>query len=272
MEYSIVIPTYNHCEKYLKPCIESIAKWTDMDKVELIISANGCTDNTWEYLNYLATVLKFKLVWNKEPLGYPKAVNEGLKVATCNKIVLLNNDTVLLDQPKNSWLERLDGHDISGVLVNYSPETKQKFAVFFCVMIDRRVFSHVGLLNEEYGTGGGEDIEFCAEAEKAGFEVCEAVKNVFDGKQHVSIFPLYHKGEGTMFDPSLVKDWSNVFHKNTLRKLIKLFNRSLTQSTGLPPLPSRASVTESNALIDTGNTRVCSVPVSPKRLEQVWPP
>ena len=210
MEYSIVIPTYNHCEKYLKPCIESIAKWTDMDKVELIISANGCTDNTWEYLNYLATVLKFKLVWNKEPLGYPKAVNEGLKVATCNKIVLLNNDTVLLDQPKNSWLERLDGHDIAGVLVNYSPETKQKFAVFFCAMIDRRVFSHVGLLNEEYGTGGGEDIEFCAKAQELGFEVHD------EGGR--GDFPIYHVGEGTVHDTSLVPDYHTTFFDN-MKKL-----------------------------------------------------
>ena len=210
MEYSIVIPTYNHCEKYLKPCIESIAKWTDMDKVELIISANGCTDNTWEYLSYLATVLKFKLVWNKEPLGYPKAVNEGLKVATCNKIVLLNNDTVLLDQPKNSWLERLDGHDISGVLVNYSPETKQKFAVFFCAMIDRRVFSHVGLLNEEYGTGGGEDIEFCAKAQELGFEVHD------EGGR--GDFPIYHVGEGTVHDTDLVADYNTTFFDN-MKKL-----------------------------------------------------
>lgn len=206
MEYSIVIPTYNHCEKYLKPCIESIAKYTDMDKVELIISANGCTDNTWEYLNYLATVLKFKLVWNDKPLGYPKAVNEGLKVATCNKIVLLNNDTVLLDQAKNTWLERLDGHDISGVLVNYSPETKQKFAVFFCVMIDRRVLSHVGILNEEYGVGGGEDIEFCAKAQEMGFELHD------EGWRND--FPIYHVGEGTVHDTELVEDYLTSFNNN----------------------------------------------------------
>jgi GT2 family glycosyltransferase len=181
-----------------------------MDKVELIISANGCTDNTWEYLNYLATVLKFKLVWNKEPLGYPKAVNEGLKIANCNKIVLLNNDTVLLDQPKNSWLERLDGHDIAGVLVNYSPETKQKFAVFFCVMIDRRVFSHVGLLNEEYGVGGGEDIEFCAKAIDAGFELHD------EGWRND--FPIYHVGEGTVHDTELVEDYFTTFTDN-MKKL-----------------------------------------------------
>ena len=54
-KYSVVIPTYNNCEKYLKPCIDSIIKYTEMTDVELVISANGCTDNTRAYLDYLKT-------------------------------------------------------------------------------------------------------------------------------------------------------------------------------------------------------------------------
>ena len=50
IKYSIVIPTYNHLEDLLKPCIESIYKNTDMSQVELIVSANGCTDGTQEYV------------------------------------------------------------------------------------------------------------------------------------------------------------------------------------------------------------------------------
>jgi hypothetical protein len=41
---SIVIPTYNHLEDALKPCIESIEKYTTMDEVEIIVVANGCSD------------------------------------------------------------------------------------------------------------------------------------------------------------------------------------------------------------------------------------
>jgi len=53
MKYSIVIPTYNHCEDLLKPCLESIFKYTDMTDVELVISANGCKDGTSDYLKAL---------------------------------------------------------------------------------------------------------------------------------------------------------------------------------------------------------------------------
>lgn len=216
MKYSIVIPTYNHCEKYLKPCVESVLKYTDMDNARLVISANGCTDGTKDYIKELCQRLELKnfgYAWSDEPLGFAKAVNEGLGGAVGDKIVLLNNDTVLLEQPKNNWLERLDGHDISGVRVNYSPETKQKFAVFFCVMIDRKVFQKVGLLNEEYGTGGGEDIEFCAKAQEMGFELHD--------EGWMGNFPIYHVGEGTVHDTTLVPDYHATFAANMARLAAK---------------------------------------------------
>jgi len=65
MKYTIVIPTYNNCEKYLKPCVDSILKHTDMTDVELVISANGCTDNTKAYLAYLVTAAPHvTVIWN----------------------------------------------------------------------------------------------------------------------------------------------------------------------------------------------------------------
>jgi len=57
MKYSIIIPTYNHCDDFLKPCIKSILKNTDLDLIQIIVSANGCTDNTREYLDELSVQL-----------------------------------------------------------------------------------------------------------------------------------------------------------------------------------------------------------------------
>ena len=177
MKYTIVIPTYSHCEKYLKPCIDSIIKYTDMTNVELVVSANGCVDNTKQYLTYLNTAIpNLKVIWNNEPLGYSKATNEGIKVATTDHIILLNNDTVLLEQTTNQWLEILDKPfadpdcGISCIIKGHSEPADKMFAVFFCVMVHRKVFDKIGLLNEEYGVGGGEDTEFCIETEKAGFK------------------------------------------------------------------------------------------------------
>jgi len=212
-KYSVVIPTYNHCEKYLKPCVDSVIKHSNMDDVELIISANGCTDNTRAYLDYLQTAVPhFRMCWNDKPIGFAKATNAGIERCKADKIVLLNNDTVILD---SNWLEKLDTGDINAVWTQFSPITQRNFAVFFCVMINRKVFDEVGLLNESYDTGGCEDIEFCYKAEKLGFKI-EA--NFNDGS-----FPIYHKAEGTMDDPELVKDWKNTFFLNEL-KLAQKYN------------------------------------------------
>ena len=204
MKYSIVIPTYNHCETYLKPCIESIAKYTDMSDVEIIVSANGCVDNTRQYLDYLQTIIpNLVVVWHNDPLGFAAATNRGIRICKGEKIVLLNNDTVILGP---NWLERLDAGDIGAVLTQYSEITKRQFAIFFCVMIDRKVFDAIGLLNEEYDVGGCEDIEFCYLAEQAGFKID---MNYDDGS-----FPIYHAAEGTMLDSKLVQNWHDIFAQN----------------------------------------------------------
>lgn len=216
MKYSIVIPTYNNCDKYLKPCIDSIVKYTDMRDVELMIVANGCTDNTTFYLDYLkSTGINVGWLWYDEPLGFAKAVNEGIRATTTDKIVLLNNDTILLDQPKNNWLERLDTDGISAVLTNYSEAIQSKFGVFFCVMIHKRVFNHIGLLDERFEVGGCEDIDFCHRATQAGFKLTDV--------GYLGDFPIYHVAEGTVHDETLVQGWKDTFRKNEL-KLAKKYN------------------------------------------------
>ena len=231
MKYSIVIPTYNNCEKYLKPCVDSLIKHSDMDNVELIISANGCTDNTKEYLIYLQTAVpNLKVAWDDDALGYSKATNAGITLATTDKIILLNNDTVLLNQSKNQWLEMLEAPflqnvdvGLSGPVVQHSPDAGRDFCVFFCVMIDKKVFNKIGLLNEEYGVGTGEDVEFCIEAENAGFKVVQLGEKVFSKDFWVGALPIYHVGEGTVHDTNLVKDFNTIFAKNG-RKLARKYN------------------------------------------------
>ena len=236
MKYTMVIPTYNHCDDLLKPCLDSIFKYTKMSDVELIIVANGCTDNTkWvlESLNNQFCSAGFndhiKIIWSDAPLGYAGATNLGIKEATTDFIVLLNNDIVLLDQKKSDWLNFLSAPfsdnevGVSGIIKGKSEPANANFVVFFCVMIHRKVFNKIGLLNEEYGVGGGEDTEFCIEAEKAGFKVVECMPKEWGGTQYVGGFPIYHKGEGTMFDKTLVPEWNDVFLQNSLR-LAKKYN------------------------------------------------
>lgn len=232
MKYSVVIPTYNHCEKYLKPCVESIIKHSTLNDLELVISANGCKDNTWAYLGYLGSVVPhLRVVWSDKPLGYAGATNAGIEATTSDLIVLLNNDTILLDQQKDQWLKMLEYPflmdrtvGLSGPVVQKSPDAGHDFCVFFCVMVHRKVFDKIGLLNEEYGVGTGEDVEFSIEAMRAGFKMVEvAPKEFLNPEMYKGGFPIYHAGEGTVHDKSLVQDFNSVFARNC-RKLARKYN------------------------------------------------
>jgi FkbM family methyltransferase len=244
MKYSIIIPTYNHCDDLLKPCVDSILQYSRMTDVELIISANGCVDNTRTYLEDLKSKFEqigmadhFKYVWSDAPLGYSKANNVAISQATSDLIVLLNNDVMLLPQSRQFWLDALHAPflkdpqtGMSCVVKSWSDPAAHMFAIFFCVMIHRRVFDKIGVLNEAYGTGGGEDVEFSIECERAGFRVTPCILPEWSSTSHMftSGFPVYHKGEGTMHDVNLVSDWKKQLDANS-RMLAHKYNPSWLQ-------------------------------------------
>jgi len=211
---SIIISTYNHLEDCLKPCIDSIIQFTDLADVEIIISANGCKDGTMEFVNSLVgSDLPFKLVWNEEPLGCTKAINEGIKVSTGEYIILLNNDIVLLPQRKNTWINQLlhpfkDDPEVGGTgpFLMGTP----RFIVFFCACIKREMFDKFGLLDEIFSPGTCEDVDFCAKIQKAGYKIIQVpyeTNEYYEYKRMLGGFPMFHKGSETIkdVDPEVTK-------------------------------------------------------------------
>lgn len=215
---SIIIGTLNHLDDCLKPCCESIIKFTDLSDKEVIIVANGCTDGTREYVESLGPA--FKLIWFDEPMGYSRANNAGIESARGEYIVLLNNDTILLEQYKDNWIHILmkpfeedSSVGITCPSMIWSSPANAMFAVFFCVMIKREVFYKVGLLNTIYGVGGGEDTEFCIEANRHGYKTLQVPGETHNaGEFMVGNFPIYHRGESTVNDNP---EWNKIFERNS---------------------------------------------------------
>ena len=197
-EVSIIIPVYNQLE-LTKKCIESIELNT-YSNYELIIVNNASTDGTKKYLEKLSYV---KCINNAENLGYPKAINQGIKIAEGKDIVLLNNDTIVTD----GWLERLImiknsnqnvgvvgiySNAISGTQIdkeykcktlnemnNYAKQISEsrKYAwikyprvAFVCVLINGELINKIGGLDEIYSPGNYEDDDFCLRAQIAGYQ------------------------------------------------------------------------------------------------------
>ena len=239
IKYSIIIATYNHLEDCLKPCIESIMRYTDVHNIEIIIVANGCRDRTVEYLNKLSSNYNFiKSIIIDEPIGYIKATNIGIKHSTGEYVILLNNDVEFLNQTKNYWLnvmmENLEQNKkamIVGPLKLFDKYSGMDFIVFFCVMIKREVFDKIGLLNEEFSPGGGEDIEFCIRAINQGYEIsCVGVFTYNQIKNtNVGSFPIWHKNNMTF--NHIPEYGANILKRNNTKNAIS-YNKNIKISIG----------------------------------------
>ena len=211
MKVSIVIPTYNHCEDFLRPCLQSIIDHTDLTDVEILVAANGCKDNTREYVESLGE--PFKLIWHDDGLGFTKATNIGVEASTGEIVILMNNDFLLLPQDKNEWLDFLikplkDRVGMTGNLKIFDESVERMFLVGFCVAFPRRIWDEIGGFDESWW-GGGEDIEFCLQVENLGYKIIQVPdeKNVVIDGINVNRFMSYHKGEGTALDEEHREKW-----------------------------------------------------------------
>lgn len=209
-KFSIVVPIYitagteNILNEYVVPCLDSILKYTDLSNGEVILIVNGCTENT---INVLSKYIGrgFQILFIQNGVGFPKAVNLGIAISNGKYIVLLNDDCVLLEQPINSWIDRLINPIIQNPNVGVTgphklicPYTDIQFVVGYCFCINRKCLNQIGLLDEVFTPGFGEDIDFCGRAIKNGWLCLEVGKNDGGNSQMIiGDFPIYHVGEVT---------------------------------------------------------------------------
>ena len=88
MDVSIIIVNYNTKNLTIN-CLSSIYEQTKDISFEIIVSDNGSTDGSIEMIK--SNFTKVIVIENKENLGFGKANNRGLKVATGKYIFYLNN-------------------------------------------------------------------------------------------------------------------------------------------------------------------------------------
>jgi FkbM family methyltransferase len=234
--YSVIIPTYNHREDLLQPCLESIVKYSNMDDIEVIVVANGCTDDTKEYCESLDYV---QLVWRDEAIGYTAATNLGIKASSGEFVLLLNNDTELLDQPLNKWLDMIVAPfadpevGLSGPLMLHDDYADFDVIIFFCAMIRREVFDKVGILDEIFSPGGGEDIDFAVRTAQAGYKIVATTPTTFS-ETNVGGVPIWHKDNQTY---KAIPEYTNHIVKRNGLINCKRYNKNIKLNLGSGGVP-----------------------------------
>ena len=100
---SIIIPCWNQLE-FTRLCLAALVRHT-RPPWELLVIDNGSTDETGSYLSGVRDVapVPVTLISNSKNIGFPAAINQGLRAARGEFLVLLNNDAVVTD----GWLSQL---------------------------------------------------------------------------------------------------------------------------------------------------------------------
>ena len=200
----IILLTWNN-PGYTIKCLRSIKEHTRYP-YRLIWVDNGSDPNPKKrVLDWLCFLqIPHKSILLDKNCGFPKGVNEGIKISTSDHIVLLNNDTRVTE----GWLGKLVGyleeHQELGVVgavsdgianiqnwikcskflevqpkepaeefINNLPHRcliGQYYVSYFCVAAKRSVIDEIGLLDEEFGIGYHEDTDYDNRLFHAGYK------------------------------------------------------------------------------------------------------
>jgi len=207
---SLIVPVYNQFDN-TSIFLSSLGK-TIPETLEVIIINNNSEFKTKNFLiQYAKMNSAVKVVNNEENIGFPKAINQGIRIARGKYIFVANNDVIL----PSGWLENMIEHaernpqiglvgpisnKVSGVQkikeIPYSTEdelfdfmervsetNKGKYIefpriAFLFTLIKREVIDKIGGLDERFTPGNYEDDDFCLRAQLAGFKTVIAL-NVF---------------------------------------------------------------------------------------------
>lgn len=206
---SIVIPIYQQLDM-TDACINSIYESGVVD-TELILIDNGSIPP------YQADHINATLIRNEANLGFPVAVNQGIKAASGDVIVLLNNDVICTQGWQERLLAHLDSYSIVGPLTNYAAGLQQvtipvyqdeqelnlqagrwaeehkgqsqevNWIIGFCMAFKKSLWEEIGPFDESLWPCSGEEVDFCMKAKAAGYKI-GIVKDVY----------VHHAGSQTL--------------------------------------------------------------------------
>ncbi|MEJ2649477.1 MAG: glycosyltransferase family 2 protein, partial [Sedimentisphaerales bacterium] len=131
MDVSIVIVNWN-TKDLLRDCLKSIGENTREVDYEIVVVDNNSTDGSAQMVkDEFEHVL---LISNSENRGFAAANNQAVKIAKGRYILLLNSDTIVLDQAIEKTVVFADKHPdtaVTGCRVLNPDGTLQKTCFMF---------------------------------------------------------------------------------------------------------------------------------------------
>ena len=195
----IILPVYNNLE-ITKNFIVSLKR--QEIEYNLIIIDNGSDKKCNEFLQSLENTI---IIRNSKNEGYIKAVNQGFEKIKSEIVIIMNNDIILPKKllksilkknisgicsvysnninPKKSneiliefpyekpSLENIDRFHNKLQKENYNLKKEVDFVYGHFMILKKEVIEKIGKLDEIYGEGNYEDIDYCYRARGNNFKV-----------------------------------------------------------------------------------------------------
>jgi len=215
---SIIIPVYNQWN-YTYKCIKSIQETVKSVSYEIIIGDDCSSDETKEAKNYIQNA---KVVRNDPNLGFLRNCNNAAKEAKGKYIILLNNDTIVLEKWLESLVETIEGdkeigligskliypderlQEAGGIIWNdasgwnygrlddpnkaeYNYLKEVDYISGASIMISAKLWNEIGGFDERYVPAYYEDSDLAFEVRKRGYKVVYQPKSMvvhYEGISH----------------------------------------------------------------------------------------
>ncbi len=195
MKCDIIMVTWNE-SAMTQRALQSIKDNSDYP-YRLIVVDNSSDPETVELLENACRTAQFGemvLVRNKENVGWVKAANQGFDLSNAEYVCLMNNDILAgpgwlrnmvhtMESVPNAGIADPEGNDpklqrrIDNIDTyarelasrNYGKFIEVESCSGFCMLIKRRVIDDIGIFDEIYESGYGEDADYCQRAIRAGY-------------------------------------------------------------------------------------------------------
>ena len=169
---SIIIPVYNS-EKYISKCLDSVLNQT-YENIEVLVINDGSKDNSINILKEYEKKDNRIVVIDKENEGVAKTRNMGIKKATGEYIMFIDNDDYIDEDYVEKYLSSNNGEDIvigsykrtdikDKVLFKYNLDENSTWSKYVVLAPWAKLYKKEFLINnkiEFLNYGIGEDVYF----------------------------------------------------------------------------------------------------------------
>ena len=175
---TIILPIHNGLEG-TKKTIQSIFDTVKDVDYEILIIESESIDGTKEYIEQLKENYPelIRIMWGKKE-GLPKAMNIGITNSTGD--VLITQNDIIFNKYDFDWLEMMEKatkeENIGlacpiNAFSSSSGYDNSPWVGTWCMYIPRKTINKIGLFDEEFSPGCGDDIDYSYRVMKAGMNL-----------------------------------------------------------------------------------------------------